>query len=76
MGLLALLAGCATSEEGYLADGTRWGYAISCESGKGNMSECFQKADELCAPKSYDITHRGRTPQTYTRSLLIRCRET
>jgi hypothetical protein len=70
--LLAMLAGCTTSKEMYLSDGSR-GYDIRCDGITNRVENCFRKAGEVCGAKGYDIT----TPQgsvTLTRSLFIRCK--
>ncbi len=70
--LLAILAGCTTSKEMYLHDGSR-GYDIRCDGIGDRVENCFQKAGEICGAKGYDIT----SPQgsvTQTRSLFIRCK--
>jgi hypothetical protein len=70
--LFAMLAGCTTSKEMYLHDGSS-GYNINCDGIANRAENCFQKAGEICGSKGYDVT----SPQgsvTYTRSLFIRCK--
>ena len=69
----ALAAGCAKSQEVWFADGKHRGYLITCEGIEGGMSECFQKAADVCGKKNFDITHHGRRPPPEL-SLMIRCR--
>lgn len=57
IGLLAVLIGCATSQEIYLPDGSK-GHNISCDGSANSMGNCFQKAGELCGSKGYYIVNR------------------
>jgi hypothetical protein len=56
--LLALtLAGCATSKEIYLADGSK-GYSISCDGNMQNFGSCLEKAGELCGARGYAVVNQ------------------
>jgi hypothetical protein len=52
-----VLAGCATSKETYLADGSK-GYSISCDGSAVGMNVCFEKAGELCGQRGYTLLGR------------------
>ena len=51
------LAGCATAKEMYLPDGSV-GYNIQCDGSANSISNCFQKAGELCGSKGYALLNR------------------
>ena len=51
------LVGCATSREIYLPDGSI-GYNIQCDGAANSISNCFQKAGELCGSKGYLLLNR------------------
>jgi hypothetical protein len=55
--LVAVLGGCAFSQEIYLPDGSK-GHNISCDGSANSMGNCFQKAGELCGAKGYYIVNR------------------
>jgi hypothetical protein len=55
--LVAVLAGCALSQEMYLPDGSK-GHNISCDGSANSMGKCFQKAGELCGSTGYFIVNR------------------
>jgi len=51
------LVGCAPSREIYLPDGSV-GYNIQCDGTANSISNCFQKAGELCRSKGYSLLNR------------------
>jgi hypothetical protein len=55
--IVFMLAGCATSKEIYLPDGTK-GYNISCDGTMQSMNACYQKAGELCGSNGYELLNR------------------
>jgi hypothetical protein len=71
--LLALLAGCVTSKEIYLPDGTR-GHNISCDGMFASADGCFQRAGEICASKGYTVANTP-TAMMAARGLLIKCKD-
>jgi len=73
--LAAMLAGCggASSREVYLPDGTK-GYNIACDSTMGSLSDCFQKAGEICGAKGYTLV-ASQAGLAVTRALFIKCRD-
>ena len=54
---VSLLAGCATSKETYMPDGSL-GYSISCNGSAVGINVCFEKAGELCGAKGYSLISR------------------
>ena len=57
VGFLAVLQGCATSSEVFLADGSK-GYNIKCGGAVMNYSHCLEKAGELCGTKGYLVVNQ------------------
>jgi hypothetical protein len=62
LGMLCLssvvtLGGCAIAREMYLPDGSV-GYNIQCDGSANSISNCFQKAGELCGSKGYALLNR------------------
>jgi hypothetical protein len=55
--LVAALQGCATSNEVYLADGSK-GYNIRCGGAVMNYGACLDKAGELCGPGGYLVVNQ------------------
>lgn len=55
--VIFVLAGCATSTEMYLPEGSK-GYNISCDGTMQSMGACFQKAGELCGSRGYTLLDR------------------
>jgi len=53
----ALLQGCATSSDVYLADGSK-GHNIQCGGTVMNFSDCLEKAGEICGEKGYLVVNR------------------
>lgn len=51
------LGGCAISKDMYLPDGSK-GYNISCDGSANSISNCFQKAGDLCGEKGYVLLNR------------------
>lgn len=51
------LIGCATAREMYLPDGSI-GYNIQCDGSANSISNCFQKAGELCGSRGYALLNR------------------
>lgn len=57
IGLLAgcLLAGCATTDKTFFANGNR-GYRISCElSMADDLSHCYDAAGKICGRRGYQL---------------------
>lgn len=55
--MLLPLAGCVTTTEVNLADGSK-GHNISCPGAVQNFSHCLQKAGEICGARGYDVVNR------------------
>jgi hypothetical protein len=55
--IVLLLAGCVTTSDVYLADGSK-GINISCGGGVQNFSACLQKAGEICGTSGYSVVNR------------------
>lgn len=55
--LILGLGGCAMSKDMYLPDGSK-GYNISCDGSANSISNCFQKAGEICSTKGYVLLNR------------------
>lgn len=55
--MLLLLAGCVTTSEVYLADGSK-GHNIGCGGAVQNFSACLQKAGEICGTGGYSIVNQ------------------
>lgn len=53
----AVLQGCATSREIFLADGTK-GHNINCSGAGMNYSNCLEKAGEICGARGYQILNQ------------------
>jgi hypothetical protein len=71
--LVILAAGCVSSRDIYLPDGSK-GYSITCGGFTYSMENCFQKAGDICGSKGYSIS---TTPPgiMLTASMLIKCKE-
>lgn len=52
-----LLAGCATSSEVRLSDGSK-GHNIACHGTAQNYSDCLAKAGEICGERGYTVIDR------------------
>ena len=52
--IILILAGCATSKQIYLADGTQ-GHIISCDGIVITFDECYGKAGEICTTSGYHL---------------------
>lgn len=52
-----VLGGCAISKDMYLPDGSK-GHNISCDGSANSISNCFQKAGELCGSNGYVLLNR------------------
>lgn len=53
-----LLAGCATASK-IILPGNESGFAIECP----HPGQCYNKAAEVCAPKSYELIDKGSEVQ-------------
>jgi hypothetical protein len=51
------VGGCAISKDMYLPDGSK-GYNISCDGSANSISNCYQKAGEICGAKGYALLNR------------------
>ncbi len=54
---LALMAGCATTNEVYLADGSK-GMNISCPGAIRTYASCLERAGEICGARGYEVVNR------------------
>ncbi|TKW61182.1 MAG: hypothetical protein DI628_00700 [Blastochloris viridis] len=48
------LSGCTTSKHVYLPNGQQ-GFAITCNGGANNWSDCYEKAGEVCGTQGYKL---------------------
>lgn len=85
-GFLALLAGCASSHNAYLKDGST-AYLVQCNGVFGSWSGCAGEAEERCSTGSYRVLARNHLDgaseaqaeasvagQSYpVRNLLVQC---
>lgn len=55
--VVALLQGCVTSKEVFLADGTK-GHNINCGGSGLNYSNCLEKAGEVCGTRGYHLLNQ------------------
>ena len=55
--VVALLQGCVTSKEVFLADGTK-GHNINCGGSGMNYSNCLEKAGEVCGTRGYHLLNQ------------------
>lgn len=55
--VVALLQGCVTSKEVFLADGTK-GHNINCSGSGMNYSNCLEKAGEVCGTRGYHLLNQ------------------
>ncbi|MCG7755839.1 MAG: hypothetical protein LZF64_05755 [Nitrosomonas sp.] len=53
----AMLQGCVTSKEVFLADGTK-GHNINCGGSGMNYSNCLEKAGEVCGTRGYHLLNQ------------------
>ena len=56
------LAGCASVEDTYLANGEQ-GLTIDCSGEANSWASCYEKADASCAGTGYRIVGTQGTPQ-------------
>ena len=84
---LFLLAGCASSSETHLPDGSM-GYSLNCSGSARSWGMCLEKAGSLCGARGYDVVAStgdqgaiiggGSTVlaggSVITRNMLIRCK--
>jgi hypothetical protein len=54
LALLVLAACYATAEPMYLPDGSQ-GYRISCDHYLGSITDCLQKAGDMCGANGYQV---------------------
>ena len=52
------LSGCAMSRETYLPHGRR-GHSISCDGAMISMSQCLEKAGQICGSRGYQVFDRS-----------------
>lgn len=57
IGCVLGVGGCAISKDMYLPDGSK-GYNISCDGSANSISNCYQKAGEICGAKGYVLLNR------------------
>jgi hypothetical protein len=55
--IIAMIQGCVTSKEIFLADGTK-GHNINCGGSGMNYSNCLEKAGEICGIRGYHILNQ------------------
>ncbi len=56
--LIIFLAGCATSSDIYLPDGSK-GLKINCDGAVQDFGACMQKAGEECGSRGYSIINQS-----------------
>jgi hypothetical protein len=72
--LLVVLSGCATSKEINTAEGQR-AYSIECRAVFEASFDCFEKAQELCGVKGFNVLHeKSSTSTAFTKNMIIQCR--
>jgi hypothetical protein len=72
--LLVVLSGCATSKEISTAEGKR-AYSIECRAVFDQSFDCFEKAQELCGEKGFDVLKGSGEPSTtFAKNMIIQCR--
>lgn len=54
--LPAMLHGCATYNDVFLADGSK-GYNINCGGAVMNYGHCLEKAGEICGARGYMVVN-------------------
>jgi hypothetical protein len=75
-----LIAGCVTSKEVFLADGSK-SYRISCEGMGLRTENCLETAGAICGPSGFTIVdQRGEavpidtaSGSLATRSFFVKC---
>ena len=87
LGVVLVLAGCATVHETYAPDG-RKAYALNCSGAARGWDKCQEQAGNLCGAAGYDVFTRdaetgsvatvvnGRffAGSTRERSMLVACK--
>ena len=85
--LVLALAGCTSAKQMTTPDG-RQGYTVGCSGSVLSWEDCFERADEICKGRNYDVFTRvgeegaliAAEPQhlhdspTHTRSMVIACK--
>ena len=72
--LLVVLSGCATSREIDTAEGKR-AYSIECHALFDFSFDCFEKAQELCGVRGFDVLKGSGEPSTtFAKHMTIQCR--
>lgn len=85
--LVVLLAGCATSRETYLPDGSV-GHSIQCSGAALSWGQCIEKAGELCGSRGYETLvapgeqgvvatgsqYGAFAGTTHNRNMIIKCK--
>lgn len=56
--ILVALAGCITTQESYLADGSL-GHHITCGGALFSMGDCIQKAGDICGSGGYKVYNQA-----------------
>lgn len=54
LGVVVLLAGCATSQPTYLANGMR-AYQVDCSMAVSGLNACYAVAAELCGGRGFGV---------------------
>ena len=85
--LVLALAGCTSAKQMTTPDG-RQGYTVGCSGSVLSWEDCFERADEICKGRNYDVFTRvgeegaliAAEPQhlhdspTHNRSMVIACK--
>ena len=85
--LVLALAGCTSAKPMTTPDG-RQGYTVGCSGSVLSWEDCFERADDICKGRNYDVFTRvgeegaliAAEPQhlhdnpTHTRSMVIACK--
>lgn len=66
--VVALLQGCVTSKEVFLADGTK-GHNINCGGSGLNYSNCLEKAGEVCGTRGYHLLNQQGEAVPFSRAI-------
>jgi len=86
--LVLALAGCTSAKQITTPDG-RQGYTVGCSGSVLSWEDCFERADDLCRGRNYDVFTRvgeegalvAAEPQnlrdsaTNNRSMVIACKQ-
>lgn len=65
----AMLQGCVTSREVFLADGTK-GHNINCSGSGLNYSYCLEKAGEICGARGYHLLNQQGDVVPFSQAII------